>query len=216
MVLGVSSCSSDDNDNGGAVDPALSYNYITRNRGYIGGSVIYNPTGTNNQLEPGTKLGIRLGFLQSDFATVTELNNIDFDSDSEININVSSTGGVSGYTNYNTVQRAVSTDIPSRARYGFLDIASVSAERIIFFSATIFSADGTSFKTVSKTLETGEGCDLNGDGFDDVKYVLPPIKRSGYEDARWLTFVCDEETGHTSMYITFTQKEKNAGYRRHG
>ncbi len=212
LALGMMACSNTDDD--GANEPALSYNYITRNRGFIGGSVIYNGiNGLNNQLEPGTKLGIRLGYLTTRYETVTSLGEVDNDSSTEITVSVDENDTMTGApSGAKTDVQQVSEDIPSRARYGFLDITSVDAEKISF-TATLFSVDGTSHTTVSKTIALGDGCDLNGDNQNDLVYTIPPIKRTGYEDARWLTFVCDEDIGHTTMYYTFTAKEKKAGYR---
>ncbi len=212
LALGMMACSNTDDD--GANEPALSYNYITRNRGFIGGSVIYNGiNGLNNQLEPGTKLGIRLGYLTTRYETVTSLGEFDNDSSTEITVSVDENDTMTGApSGAKTDVQQVSEDIPSRARYGFLDITSVDKEKISF-TATLFSVDGTSHTTVSKTIALGDGCDLNGDNQNDLVYTIPPIKRTGYEDARWLTFVCDEDIGHTTMYYTFTAKEKEAGYR---
>lgn len=216
VMLGAVSCSDDvEENNGGSSEPALSFNYVTKNRGFIGGSVIYNPNGTNNQLEAGTKLGIRLGYLQTNYATVTQLEGVDFDSTDEITIDIDENGGqtiTGGTVTSHLLIQQVSEDIPNRAHYGFLDITSVDEDKISF-SATIFSADGKSHTTISKTIATGEGCDLNGDDNDDLKYDVPPIKRTDYDNARWLTFICDESSAHTTMYFTFTKAERDAGYR---
>ena len=212
LVLGVTACSSsgDDDDNN---EPALSYTYVTRNRGFICGSVIYNPDGTNNQLESGTKIGIRLGYMNASYETVTQLDNVDFDTtDVEVTLDENNNQTIAGGVTTSTVLKKISEDIPSRARYGFLSINAVSTDSISF-TATLFSADGSSYSTVSKTIQSGGGCDLNGDNQNDLTYDVPPIKRTGYENARWLTFVCDEDAGYTTMYFTFTEKEKAAGYR---
>ncbi|MBQ8014039.1 MAG: hypothetical protein IJ257_06570 [Treponema sp.] len=218
LVISSVACTNDDDIVEAAGDSALSYNYVTRNRGYIGGSVIYNPGGANNQLESGTKLGIRLGFLTKSYETVTLIEGVDYDTEDKIVIDVDSNDSMSfsqGSATTSRAVKAVSDDVAGRARYGFLDISSVSDEKISF-SATIFSSDGSSCRTLSYTLATGEACDLNDDDQNDLQYDLPPIKRTGYERARWLTFLCSEEEGHTAMYITFTEAEKNAGYRAAG
>ena len=218
FLLTVFSCS-DTDDSGSASEPALSYNYVTRNRGFIGGSVIYNPDGgVNNQITPGTKLGIRLGYMSKNYDTVSQLEGVDYDSTTPITIEVDQNNSQSvkeGSATINTVSKPTSDDIPTRAQYGFLDIKSVSKEQITL-SATLFSSDGRSYTTVTKTIASGSGCDLNKDGFDDLKYDIPPIMRTGYADARWLTFVCSEDAGHTTMYYTFTEAEKAAGYRAAG
>ena len=218
FLLTVFSCS-DTDDSGSASEPALSYNYVTRNRGFIGGSVIYNPDGgVNNQITPGTKLGIRLGYMSKNYDTVSQLEGVDYDSTTPITIEVDKNNSQSvkeGSATINTVSKPTSDDIPTRAQYGFLDIKSVSKDQITL-SATLFSSDGRSYTTVTKTIASGSGCDLNKDGFDDLKYDIPPIMRTGYADARWLTFVCSEDAGHTTMYYTFTEAEKAAGYRAAG
>ena len=213
LTFSFTSCSDVDSDSGssGGVNSSLSYDYVTRNRGFIGGSVIYNPDGTNNQIEVGTKIGLRLGFLKSNFDTVYQLDDPTYEGGSVINVEVSKDDVITGGA-FKTVQKKVSEDIPERARYGFLDITTVDAEKISF-SVTIFSADGSSRSVSSRTVKLGELCDLNGDDINDIKYDKPPIMRQGYENARWLTFICDEDEGHTTMYYTFTDAEKAAGYR---
>ncbi len=63
LLAGFSSCSNDDDTSSSNSQESLSYDYITKNRGFIGGSLIYNPSGTGSQLSAGTKVGIRLGKL---------------------------------------------------------------------------------------------------------------------------------------------------------
>lgn len=116
---------------------------------------------------------------------------------SEVTYKVDSNGSETiSDSNVSTEKRTkvIYEDLPSLAHYGFLTINSASTNAISL-SATIFSVDGTSFKTISKTINKGKTCDLDGDGYDDLKYDEPPIKRTGYENARWLTFIC---SGYTS------------------
>ncbi len=196
---------------------SLSYDYITKNRSFIGGSLIYNPTGFNNQLESGTKIGVRLGTLQGIEQPVTKISGIDYSSphqEVEINLNEDdslssiSIDGASLKSDYQMIYE----DLPEKAVYGYISVNSVSQEQISF-TFTSYSLDGSRFSESSYVISKGETCDINGDYIADISYDTPPIMRSGYSDALWLTFLCNESTCKTTMFYTFTEKEKEAGYR---
>lgn len=212
VICGVS-CSSGDDDDSSKPRPALSYEYIANNRAFIGGSVIYNPDGTNNQLEPGTIIGVRLGVLSPKLELTNQISGVDYDSGTPVvvDVNDNASFSVSGGS-VTSAYKTVYEDNPLKAQYGFLKINSVSPDNISF-SFTKFSADGKNFNVSSKSIKKGDYCDLNGDGLSDLKYDIPDIKRTGYENAMWLTFLCSEENEKTTMYYTFTAKEKSNGYR---
>ena len=63
LVFAAVSCSSGDTSS--SDETSLSYLYLTQNRGYIGGSLIWNPGKGSGQLQAGTKVAVRLGKLTS-------------------------------------------------------------------------------------------------------------------------------------------------------
>ena len=66
-ALGFLGCSSDDPSVDNSDPSPLSYEYLTANRSFMGGSLIYAPddtTGEKSQIRAGTKIGVRLGKLK--------------------------------------------------------------------------------------------------------------------------------------------------------
>lgn len=196
---------------------ALSYDFITRNRSFMGGSLIYNPDGLNNQLTCGTKIGVRLGILQAIQQTVNTISGIDYSSipeDVVITLNENDTlenisiEGAELKSEYQVIYQ----DLPEKAVYGYISIDSVSPEEISL-SFTKFSSDGSRSSSSSYTISKGTKCDINGDYIPDLAYDEPPILRAGYGNALYLTFLCDEGSCRTSMFYTFNGKEIQAGYR---
>ena len=87
MVVCDVSCGSGDDD-GSETGPALSYEYIANNRAFIGGSVIYNPTGTHNQIESGTIIVVRMGHLNSKRELTNKIYDIDYTTSDKVEVNI--------------------------------------------------------------------------------------------------------------------------------
>ncbi len=102
-------------------------------------------------------------------------------------------------------------DISSEAIYGYLSIDSIS-ESNIKLTFTKVSSDNTKFSQ-QFSIDEGQTADLDEDGNPDLKYAKPVITRTGYANARWLTFICSEEDCSTAMFYTFTKSAARAGYR---
>ena len=199
----------------------LSYEFISANRNFIGGSLIYDIDSASGltQITEGAKFGVRIGALKektetvksyASGATITSLpseDNITGESD-DPNATVSAITNLSGGT---SETKTVYEDVPDKAVYGYISIRSASPESISFAFTTVNPNGATSTKSFS--LKKGESCDINGSGINNLKYDAPPLKRTGYsEKARWLTFLNDEKTLTSNMFSKFSAREISAGY----
>lgn len=217
-----SSCSNDDDSSSGNSQESLSYDYITKNRGFIGGSLIYNPSGTGSQLSAGTKVGIRLGKLDEKKTNLTDLSSLSsgehedntnywVDKSTAENMGVAEAKPSQPLFGGTVKEEVLYEDIPSEAIYGYLSIDSIS-ESNIKLTFTKVSSDNTKFSQ-QFSIDEGQTADLDEDGNPDLKYAKPVITRTGYANARWLTFICSEEDCSTAMFYTFTKSAARAGYR---
>ena len=199
----------------------LSYSYLTANRGFIGGSLIWNPDTGASQLTSGTKIGVRLGKLKTVSVSykegaitdsVLEISQSDFE---DAEFTSSDANGVYtttlGTTLKGSKSKTIYQDQPEYAEYGYLSVNGVNADSI---SLTYTKVDSDNSKSSSSIIiQKGKTYDLNGDGNADLKYDEPKIQRSGYSGARWLTFVNDDNKPYSSMFFTFTTSAARAGYR---
>ena len=185
----------------------MNYTFLTANRCYIGGSLIWNPSGKAGQLSNGTKIGVRIGHLKKITETITAADG----SHNEYKVSGSLNGEWASLSGSSTVTKVRYEDEASKAEYGYITINDVNADSINITWTKVDSNEKTSSK--SFTIKKGESCDLNGNGNPDLKYDTPAIKRTGYENARWLTFLNDNTTAENTMYYTFSAKEVQAGYR---
>ena len=216
------SCSDVGGDgNGNSGDGALSYSYLTQNRGFIGGSLIWNPDTGASQLKEGTKIGVRLGKLKTVSVSYKEgaisdsvlaISQSDFE---DAEFTTSNANGVYtttlGTTLKGSKNKTIYQDQPEYAEYGYLSVNGVNADSI---SLTYTKVDSDNSKSSSSIIiQKGKTYDLNGDGNADLKYDEPKIQRSGYSGARWLTFVNDDNKPYSSMFFTFTTSAARAGYR---
>lgn len=167
-----------------------SYKNLSFGRTYIGGSLVYNPSGTDtNQLNPGTVIAVREGTvnLVKQNQDVYELNASD--SETRVTKNDNNLG--------TTTSREVTAyvDDDSKARYGFIAINSVSEESISF-SYTRYNLDGNGSSSKTYTISKGESVDIDNDGRPELRYREPNAVRNGFEKACWFEFICnpDEET----------------------
>ena len=200
----------------------FSYEFISANRNFIGGSLIYDPDSSSalTQISAGAKFGVRLGKLKQ----VSE-NVKSFDSGSTVhsqttddsvtgmsddpNATVKLTTNLSGGT---SKTKTVYEDIPEKAVYGYISILSVSSDSISFLYTMVTPTGSAPAKQF--TLKKGEACDIDGSGVNNLKYDAPVLKRNGYsEKARWLTFLNDENTLTSNMFSKFSESEARAGYR---
>lgn len=202
----------------------FNYNYLTANRKFIGGSLIYDPSDTSGkltQITSGTKIGVRLGKLEQKTKTVTSFaSGKQFIKSSASDDTASAlaedpTSGVSITTNVSggsSATKFIYEDIPAQAIYGYISINDISPESVSLTFTKVTASNGSS--SSSFTLKQGESADLNGDGHADLKWTVPPLKRSGYsENSRWLTFLNEENTEYSAMFYKFSDSEVRAGYR---
>ncbi len=201
----------------------FSYEFISENRNFIGGSLIYDPDSPDalTQISAGAKFGVRLGKLKKTSETVNSYasGTTVESSASEDTVTVSGapddpTSKVSVTTNLSgtTTTTTVYEDIPERAVYGYISVTSASVDSISFTFTTVSPNGATSAKSFK--LKKGESCDIDGSGINNLKYDAPSLKRTGYgEKARWLTFLNDENTLTSNMFCKFSDSEASAGYR---
>ena len=200
------SCSNGSSGDGEYKSP-MNYTFLTANRCYIGGSLIWNPSGKAGQLSNGTKIGVRIGHLKKITETIPAADG----SQNEYTVKGSLNGEWASLSGSSTVTKVRYEDEASQAEYGYITVNDVNADSISITWTKVDSNDKTSSK--SFTIKKGESCDLNGNNNPDLKYDTPAIKRTGYENARWLTFLNDNTTAENTMYYTFSAKEVQAGYR---
>ena len=200
----------------------FSYEFISENRNFIGGSLIYDPDSASGlaQIYAGAKFGVRLGKLKEktlevksyDSGASVESSASDdtvSGEDEDPNSKVTLTTNLSGGT---AETKTVYEDEPNSAVYGYISVTSASADSISFTFTTVTPSGASSAKAF--TLKKGESCDINGNGKKNLKYDAPSLKRSGYgEKARWLTFLNDENTLTSNMFCKFSDSEARAGYR---
>ena len=221
LLAGLCSCDSG-SDDASPVQQPLSYEYITNNRGFIGGSLIWNPTGVGSQLSAGTKVGVRLGKLEKTQVSVTDLSNLSTepavddtnywaDKSTAENMGVAEAKPTAALFGGTLKDEEFYTDLPKKAVFGYLSVESVT-ENYILLTFTKVNPDNTRASSVVM-IPSGESKDLDGDGISDLKYGKPVITRTGYAKARWLTFICSEENRSTAMFYTFTSAAARAGYR---
>lgn len=202
----------------------FNYNYLTANRKFIGGSLIYDPSDTSGklaQITSGTKIGVRLGKLTkkekavTSFASGKQFITSSASDDTPSALAEDPTSGVSITTNVSggsSATKFIYEDIPAQAIYGYISINDISPESVSLTFTKVTASNGSS--SSSFTLKQGESADLNGDGHADLKWTVPPLKRSGYsENSRWLTFLNEENTEYSAMFYKFSDSEVRAGYR---
>lgn len=202
----------------------FNYNYLTANRKFIGGSLIYDPSDNSGklaQIASGTKIGVRLGKLTkkekavTSFASGTQFITSSASDDTASALAEDPTSGVSITTNVSggaSATKFIYEDIPDQAIYGYISINDIRPESVSLTFTKVTASNG-SFSNLF-TLKQGESADLNGDGHADLKWTAPPLKRSGYsENSRWLTFINEENTEYSAMFYKFSDSEVRAGYR---
>lgn len=99
-------------------------------------------------------------------------------------------------------------DVDDAERYGTIHIISIDKDSI-YFTSSIYSKDGKSKSTGTFKLKTGDSADINNDGKMDVTYKLPGIKRPFFGDARYLTFIVNENSLYTTMFSHYDKEVAN-------
>lgn len=206
----------------GTQSQPFSYEFISENRNFIGGSLIYDPDSASglSQIYAGAKFGVRLGTLREKSLQVKSYasgSTVDSPAGEDTvsgenddpNSTVTLTTNLSGGT---SKTKTVYEDVPDKAVYGYISVTSASADSISFTFTTVTQAGSSGAKAF--TLKKGESCDIDGSGINNLKYDAPSLKRTGYgEKARWLTFLNDENTLTSNMFCKFSDSEASAGYR---
>ena len=222
VFLGAGACSGGNSYIPSDYVPPFSYGFISENRNFIGGSLIYDPDSSNGltQIYAGAKFGVRLGKLSEKSLEVKSyasgstvessasddtVSGENDDPNSKVTLTTSLKDGTAKFM-------TVYEDVPDKAVYGYISIENVSSESISFSFTTVTPLGAVGSK--SFTIKKGESCDLDGNGKKNLKYDEPSLKRNGYsEKARWLTFLNDEKTLTSNMFCKFSASEAQAGYR---
>ena len=131
------------------------------------------------QLSPGRTFGVRFGALQKSTKQAEDGGSID-----------------------------IYEDVDDAERYGTIHIISIDKDSI-YFTSSIYNKDGKSKSTGSFKLKTGESADINNDGKMDVTYKVPGIKRPFFGDARYLTFIVNENSLYTTMFSHYDKEVVN-------
>ena len=219
ILLCLAACNSSIDD-GNSGDGALSYSYLTQNRGYIGGSLIWNPDKGASQLKTGTVVAVRLGKLTEKSISLKEYTATDTDIDVTNAVDMTSpfTSDEKNFTtsfqstfNGGGANKTIFEDNPSKAIYGYISVNGIDAKSISLAYTRVNSNNSTHTKNF--VIQSGKSVDLDGDGYNDLKYCDPEIQRKGYKGAKWLTFINEKTKPYSSMYFTFTSSAARAGYR---
>ena len=225
IMLGAAACSNSSSSPSEIPQLSLpfSYEFITENRTFIGGSLIYDPNSSSGltQISAGAKFGVRLGKLREKTESVNSYNS-GYSEIESLSSNDSVTGetddpnatvtAITSLSGGTSKTKTVYEDIPEKAVYGYISIISANADSISFLFTTVTPAGAAATK--SFTLNKGESCDLDGSGIKNLKYDEPSLRRTPYsENARWLTFLNEEKTLTSNMFCKFNTSEILAGYR---
>ena len=161
---------------GGSSGPTPESEYNVLSHNSFMGGSLMYSPNGTGQLSPGRTFGVRFGALQK-----------------------STTQGVGGQV------IEVLDDVDDAERYGTIHITSIDKDSI-YFTSSIYSKDGKSKSTSTHHLRIDESADLNNDGKNDVKYMVPGIKRPYYGDARVLKFIIDEKNLYTTMFSHYDKE----------
>ena len=151
LLLILPSCSngSGGSDSGNGNDneylSPMSFTFLTANRCYIGGSLIWNPGTKAGQLSAGTKIGVRIGKLTK----ITESIPVMDGSQTEYVVNGSSFNSWSDLSRSPSTTKVRYEDEPSKAEYGYLIVNSISADSINLTYTKVDSNNRASSKSFS-------------------------------------------------------------------
>ena len=164
---------------GGSSGPTPESEYNVLSRNSFMGGSLMYSPTQDAHLKPGRTFGVRFGALQK------------------------STKQAEGGGSFDIYE-----DVDDAERYGTIHIISIDKDSI-YFTSSIYSKDGKSKSTGTFKLKTGDSADINNDGKMDVTYKLPGIKRPFFGDARYLTFIVNENSLYTTMFSHYDKEVAN-------
>lgn len=166
-------------DSGGSSGPTPESEYNVLSHNSFMGGSLLYSPNGTGQLSSGRTFGVRFGALQK------------------------STKQAEGGGSFDIYE-----DVDDAERYGTIHIISID-KNSIYFTSSIYSKDGKSKSTGTFNLKTGDSADINNDGKMDVTYKLPGIKRPFFCDARYLTFIVNENSLYTTMFSHYDKEVAN-------
>lgn len=166
-------------DSGGSSGPTPESEYNVLSHNSFMGGSLLYSPNGTGQLSSGRTFGVRFGALQK------------------------STKQAEGGGSFDIYE-----DVDDAERYGTIHILSID-KNSIYFTSSIYSKDGKSKSTGTFNLKTGDSADINNDGKMDVTYKLPGIKRPFFGDARYLTFIVNENSLYTTMFSHYDKEVAN-------
>lgn len=166
-------------DSGGSSGPTPESEYNVLSHNSFMGGSLLYSPNGTGQLSSGRTFGVRFGALQKSTKQAEGGGSID-----------------------------IYEDVDDAERYGTIHIISID-KNSIYFTSSIYSKDGKSKSTGSFNLKTGDSADINNDGKIDVTYKVPGIKRPFYGDARYLTFIVNENSLYTTMFSHYDKEVAN-------
>ena len=166
-------------DSGGSSGPTPESEYNVLSHNSFMGGSLLYSPNGTGQLSSGRTFGVRFGALQKSTKQAEGGGSID-----------------------------IYEDVDDAERYGTIHIISID-KNSIYFTSSIYSKDGKSKSTGTFNLKTGDSADINNDGKMDVTYKLPGIKRPFFGDARYLTFIVNENSLYTTMFSHYDKEVAN-------
>lgn len=166
-------------DSGGSSGPTPESEYNVLSHNSFMGGSLLYSPNGTGQLSSGRTFGVRFGALQK------------------------STKQAEGGGSFDIYE-----DVDDAERYGTIHIISID-KNSIYFTSSIYSKDGKSKSTGTFNLKTGDSADINNDGKMDVTYKIPGIKRPFFGDARYLTFIVNENSLYTTMFSHYDKEVAN-------
>jgi hypothetical protein len=91
-----------------------------------------------------------------------------------------------------------------------LQVIEISKDRLTF-DWNAYSVQGA-LAAIRHTIALNDSVDINGDGIADLAYAPPVRKRSGFENAVYLTFLSSQEKLNTSMFAVLPNQYSRSVY----
>jgi len=95
--------------------------------------------------------------------------------------------------------------------FGYIKVDSVNTQSITL-AYSEYNEAGVLKKARTVTVNNGSSGDLNGDGLPDVSFIPPAFKRSGMENAVYLTFTASQGNGSVGMYSVIPEQYSRQAY----
>ncbi|CAM4298583.1 hypothetical protein [Treponema peruense] len=106
---------------------------------------------------------------------------------------------------------AVFKECNDSAVYGLIIIDKINTKSISFESK-LFNFDGSILFQKEVLLNENENADLNDDGHPDIKYSMSNLKRDGYEQSMFLSFLSSQEELNITMYSVLKEQYPGKNY----